>query len=121
MESLNLPLLLGLAGALCVLVGTLLARDEFSSYLRETVAAVYRVALHAAAGLGGLEWLRSPEGIAYRRDLAARAYDVLPLRLGPIPIGIVKLWLSREQFAALVEAAFVEVVALAERLEAEGK
>lgn len=112
-----------IAWAVAVLAGiaALAANHSLNIFLRETVAAVYRVAIKAAADLGdeGLRWLRSEEGIAYRRGLAARAYDAIPSNLGPVPVGLLKLLVSREQFAGLVENAFEEIVALADKLELE--
>jgi len=84
-----------------------------------TVSAVYRAAIHAATELKeeGIEWVRSPAGIAFRKELAEKAYDCLPARLGPVPVGLVKLVVSRERWVALVESAFAEAVVVAERLE----
>lgn len=109
------------AVALLIGVGALAANNQLNIFLRETVAAVYRVAIKAASDLGdeGLRWLRSEEGIAFRRDLAARAYDAIPSALGPVPVGVIKLLVSRDQFAGLVENAFEEIVALADKLELE--
>jgi len=84
-----------------------------------TVSGIYRAAIHAAAELQeeGIEWVRSPDGIAFRKGLAVSAYDLLPARIGPIPVGLVKLVVSRERWVALVEKAFEEAVEVAERLE----
>lgn len=86
---------------------------------RATVSAVYRVAIRAANVLEaeGMAWLRSADGIAYRRQLADLAYDSLPASVGPVPVGLVKLLVSRERWVRLVEAAFEEAVKLAEKLE----
>lgn len=102
-------------------IGVMAANHRLHSFLRETVAAVYRVAIHAASELGdgGLRWLRSEDGINFRKRLAKRAYAAIPGSLGPVPVGMVKLLISEEQFIALVEGAFEEVVALAEKLELE--
>ena len=98
---------------------SLAARGELQSFARQTVAAVYRAAIRAAAELQdeGLQWLRSADGIAYRKDLAGRAYDMLPAKVGMVPVGVVKLVVSRDAFVAFVERAFQEVVELAEELE----
>lgn len=97
----------------------LAVRGELHGYARKTVAAVYRVAIRAANEMqdGGLAWVRSPEGIAYRQRLAGDAYDALPLTIRGIPVGLVKTVVSREQWCAIVERAFGEVVELAEKLE----
>ena len=98
----------------------LAARRQLANHTNRTVAAVYRVAIRAAAHMGdeGIAWLRSENGILARQQIAAQAYDLLPARLGPVPIGVVKLVVTREQFIRAVEAAFEEMVALADRLEA---
>ena len=100
-------------------VVALAIQGQLDNFLRETVAAVYRVALHAAAELGdaGLEWLRGPEGIAYRKAMAESAYDLLPEKIGRVPVGLVKAVITRDQFVALVERAFQEIVELADQLE----
>lgn len=97
----------------------LAAQHRLDDFARETVAAVYRVAIHAANELQdeGLTWLRSEAGIAYRKELAGRAYDLLPERIGVVPVGLVKLVISREAFQNLVEGAFQEMAKLADRLE----
>src|SRR5258706_9323067 len=83
-----LPFVLGLIA--------LLVQGRLKGFARETVAAVYRVAIHAANELQdeGLTWLRSEAGIAYRRRLAESAYDALPDTVRGIPIGLVKLVVS---------------------------
>lgn len=78
------------------------------------VGAVYRAALGAAEQYGGLEWLRSPDGVAYRKALVRRAYAVLPSPLGPVHW---KLLLSEDRFCSLVELAFLKVVSLADDLQ----
>ena len=97
----------------------LAVQGRLHGFIRETVAAVYRVAIHAANTLEdeGIAWLKSEAGIAYRRQLAEDAYGLLPARIGPVPVGLVKLVVSREAFCAMVESAFAEIVALAEKLE----
>lgn len=106
-----LPFVLGLIA--------LAARGRLREFARETVAAVYRVAIRAAEELQdeGLEWLRSPDGVAYRKELAERGYDALPASIGPVPVGMVKLLISREKWCELVERAFQEMAELAERIE----
>jgi acyl-CoA synthetase (AMP-forming)/AMP-acid ligase II len=107
-----------LAGTALVsgVVLVLLASATVRRFAHQTVAAVYRAALVTAAEYGdeALEWLRSPAGIRYRKALAERAYDVLPATVGPVPVGVVKLWLSRERWCVLVETAFNAVVSLAD-------
>jgi hypothetical protein len=115
------PYLPYILGALPFVLGVvaLLVQGHLQGFARETVAAVYRVAIHAANDLQdeGLSWLRSEAGIAYRRRLAESAYDALPATVRGIPVGLVKAIVSRETFVGLVEAAFVEIAGLAEKLE----
>lgn len=118
------PYLPYVLGALPFVLGiiALAVNGRLESFLRETVAAVYRTAIHVANELQdeGLNWLRSPAGVSYRRELAGHAYDLLPARVGPVPVApIVKMLVSRDVWCELVEGAFTEVVALAERLEIE--
>ena len=114
------PYLPAVGFALLVVVGLgyLYATHRLEGFARATVSAVYRVALHAATELAeeGLDWLRSPAGVAYRKNLAAEAYDLLPTRVGPLPIGLIKLMVSQEQWCAWVEAAFQEAVEMAAKL-----
>lgn len=106
-----LPILAGIIG--------LAVRGELDDYARATVAAAYRVGIHAADTLAdeGVAWLRGEAGVAYRRHLAERGYDLLPDRLGPVPVGLVKLVVSREQWCEMVELAFQQAVEMAEKLE----
>lgn len=92
---------------------------RLEKFARATVSAVYRVALRVAAELAdeGLDWLRSPAGVAFRKNLAGEAYDLMPARVGPLPIGLIKLAVSREQWCSWVELAFQEAVELAEKLD----
>jgi hypothetical protein len=110
-----LPFVLGLVA--------LLVQGKLHGFARETVAAVYRVAVHAANDLQdeGLAWLRSEAGIAYRQHLAELAYDSLPATVYGVPVGLIKTIVSRERWVALVEAAFQEVCSLAEKLELPGE
>src|SRR5262245_24181075 len=98
--ALLLPLLVGGLG--------LLLQGRLRGEAHRVVAAVYRTAIHAASELQeeGIEWVRSPDGIAFRKGLAERAYDALPARIGVVPVGVVKVFVSRERFAELVESAF---------------
>lgn len=75
------------------------------------VASVYRVALEAAETYGGIEWLRGPDGVAYRKMLVRRAYDVFPSPIGPIHW---KLFVTQERFCEWVEQAFQAMLDLAE-------
>lgn len=113
-----LPIIVWVA-AVIIGIFALAVNHDLNLFLRDTVAAVYRVAIRAASDLGdeGLRWLRSEDGITFRKKLAARAYDTIPSHIGPVPVGMVKLLISREQFADLVENAFEEIVILADRLE----
>lgn len=106
-----LPILAGVIG--------LAVRGKLNDFAQATVAAAYRVGIHAADTLAdeGIAWLRSEAGVAYRRHLAERAYDLLPDRLGPVPVGLVRLVVSREQWCSMVEAAFEQAVAMADSLE----
>lgn len=92
---------------------------RLNKFAQETVSAVYRVAIHVASELQdeGLAWLRSEAGVAYRKELASRAYDAVPATVYGVPVGLVKLVVSREVFCAMVERAFNEMAELAERLE----
>ncbi len=109
--ALLLPLLVGGIG--------LLAQGKLAGVAHQTVAAVYRVSIHAATELqrDGIEWLNSQDGISFRKDLAERAYDALPPRIGPVPVGLLKVFITRERWIGWVEAAFQDVVAMACRLE----
>lgn len=97
----------------------ILLENGLKGAANQTVAAVYRAAIHAATELKeeGVEWVRSEDGINFRKTLAESAYDLLPARVGPVPVGLVKLVLSREKWVALVEKAFQEMVKTADRLE----
>lgn len=114
------PWLLGALGLLCI-VAAFLSSAEMRKLAHKTVAAIYRVAIKAAGEYGdeALTWLRGEDGIKYRKELAERAYDALPGNIGPVPVGMVKLWVSREKFCELVEAAFLEMCEMAERLAVE--
>ncbi len=109
----------GFAAVIVVGVAHLYATHRLEGYARATVSAVYRVALKVAAELAdeGLAWLRSPAGVAFRKNLAGEAYNLLPAQVGPLPVGLVKLWVSQEQWCSWVEAAFQEAVELASKLE----
>lgn len=114
----HLPVILGLV--LPVILGLLLGgQARLDTFVRETVAAVYRVAIHSADVLGaeGIAWLRGEAGITYRKALAAEAYRHLPSRIGGLPVGIIKVYLTEERFCQLIEVAFQEVVKLADQLE----
>ena len=104
---------------LLVCVAAVEFRGKLKGLTREVVAAVYRVAIHAASSLQGegITWLQSDAGVAYRRQLAARAYEALPGSVGPVPVGLVKLFVSEPQWGALVEEGFQAVVHLADKLE----
>lgn len=107
-------------GLILVLGGlVMVAEDRFNGFVRQTVAAVYRVAIRAAGELEdeGLAWLRSEDGISFRRGLVERAYDYIPTTIGPVPVGFLKVLVTREKFCEMVEAAFQEMVELAEKLE----
>jgi hypothetical protein len=109
--ALGVPALLALVYKLLELV----LRGKAS----EGVAAAYRVAIHAA-----VEWqddgtarLRGSEGVQLRKQLAGAAYDALPARIWVLPVGLVKLVVSREKWCGWVSEAFDNMVDLAERLE----
>lgn len=105
-----LPLLVGLVGVS--------VRYRVRGFARETIGAVYRVALQTADELqdAGIAWIKSDDGIAFRKQLAECAYDLLPARLGPIPLGILKMVYPRERFCLLIETLFSRMVATAEEL-----
>jgi len=94
-------------------------RGELDDYTRSTVAAAYRVGIHAADALAdeGIAWLKGDAGVAYRRHLAELAYDSLPATIRGIPVGIVKTFVSREKWCELVEEAFQAACPIAEKLE----
>lgn len=94
---------------------SLLVHNKLNLFARETVAAVYRAAILTASSLhdNNLQWLRGPSGIAYRKNLARRAYDMIPSRVGIVPIGILKVFVTRDQFADMVEHAFREITTIA--------
>lgn len=110
---------LAVLGFVLVVVGGYVSfRQQLDVFARATVAAVYRAGLRAAEDLGsaGIVWLRSPEGVSYRKRLASDAYSLLPAHIGPVPVGLVKLFVSQEQFCSLVERAFSEIADLAREL-----
>ena len=97
----------------------LLLQGRLRGEAHRVIAAVYRAAIREAREFGatGLVWLVSPEGVAFRKDLAERAYDALPPRIGAFPVGVIKAFVSRDRFVELVELSFAEVVELADKLE----
>ena len=94
-------------------------QGKLKQFAREAVAGAYRVGLHAAAALAaeGIDWLRSDAGIEFRKTLAGNAYDALPATVGVVPVGLVKVYLSRERWCRLVEDAFQRITVLADALE----
>jgi hypothetical protein len=107
--------------ALPIIAGliSLAVRGELDGFARSTVGAVYRVGIHAADALAeeGLTWLKGDAGIAYRKHLSELAYDNLPPSIRGIPVGLVKSFVSREAWCAMVEDAFQAAVSIAEKLE----
>src|SRR5215211_423038 len=91
---------------------SLAVQGKLDDYARSTVAAAYRVGIHAADALAdeGIAWLKGDAGIAYRRHLAELAYDSLPATIRGIPVGLVKSVVSREVWCELVEEAFQSAV-----------
>ena len=69
---------IGLCFGIVLVLGylVLLVDNRLNGFVRKTVAAVYRVAIRAAVELEdeGLSWLRSEEGIAFRRGLVGSAW-----------------------------------------------
>ena len=65
----------------------------------------------------GISWLKGSAGIAYRKHLSELAFDNLPSSIRCIPVGLVKSFVSREAWCAMVEDAFQAAVPIAERLE----
>lgn len=102
--------LLGVAG--------LLVRSQTSGFAKEAVAAGYRVGFKAVQSAGGdaVEWLASPDGAAFRKEVAIRAYDLLPERIGAVPIGVIKTFVTREAWIDMVEQAFQEMKIVADSL-----
>jgi hypothetical protein len=98
---------------------SLAVQGKLDDYAHATVAAVYRVGIHAADALAdeGIAWLKGDAGIAYRRHLAELAYDNLPSSIRGIPLVVVKSFVSREAWCAMVEDAFQSAVSIAEKLE----
>lgn len=80
------------------------------------VAAVYRRAFATAQDLGGLDWLQSPDGIAYRKILVRRAYAILPSPFFGVPW---KLLISEAIFISAVQVSFDSAVTLAAKLAAD--
>lgn len=85
-------------------------------WANKVVSAVYRRAVEVAQDFGGIEWLTSPDGIAYRKSLVRRAYAILPSPVFGIPW---KLLISETIFTNAVQAAFDSSVRLAVKLAAE--
>jgi hypothetical protein len=112
----HLPLI-GLLLSVVLSLVSVWAKGDLDNFVRETVAAVYRVAIKVAEELkhDGLDWLLSEEGVAYRKALVLDFYSHLPDRLGPVPIGLLKPLLPATTFVDLVEQAFQRVVALAKQ------
>lgn len=98
---------------------SLAVQGKLDDFARSTVGAVYRVGIHAADALAdeGIAWLNGDAGVAYRRHLAELAYDELPATIRGIPVGLVKTFVSREAWCAMVEDAFQSAVSIAEKLE----
>lgn len=98
---------------------SLAVQGKLDDYARSTVAAVYRVGIHAADALAdeGIAWLKGEAGVAYRRHLAELAYDSLPATIRGVPVGLVKTFVSRNRWCELVEEAFQAAVSIADRLE----
>lgn len=88
-------------------------------FARSVVGAVYRAALRTANELAddSAVWLRSEDGINYRKALAQKAYDAIPASIGPIPVGLIKLVIPQATFDRLVQNAFDEICELADRLQ----
>jgi hypothetical protein len=109
--ALILPFLVGGVG--------LLLNGRLKGEAQRVVGAVYRAAIHEAleTSEGGADWLISPYGVEFRKKLIERAYDCLPDHIGFVPVGLIKAFVSREQFVTLVERAFIDMVAVADRLE----
>ena len=109
MSNIWLPVLIGAVGFVLTLAVVFVPRQ----LAMKAVAAVYRASLSVAEDCGGLEWLKSPEGVAYRKLLVRRVYA-----LAPSPVVPWKLFVSEEAFCALVEVAFVRMLVLATTLAA---
>lgn len=81
---------IGIALSFLLDVITLAVRGQLDDYPCVTVAAVYRVGIHGADALAdeGMAWLRSEAGVAYRRSLIEQAYDLQPVYIGVVPVGL---------------------------------
>jgi hypothetical protein len=66
-----------------------LAQAHLRGEVLRAMSSAYRVATHAAVEWreDGIAWLRGSEGVTLRRRLAEAAYDALPARIGPAPVG----------------------------------
>ena len=97
----------------------LLAHGRFKGFARDAVAAAYRMAIATVEQVEdiGIEWLQSAEGKDFRRAIALRAYDALPNTMFGVPTGLIKVFVSRDQWAAIVQAAFDEMVDLAKKID----
>lgn len=117
---LHWPLLAGVA-LLALLVTLIAVNHKARALAAQAVSAAYKVGLTLAgqAGVEALEWLATEDGAQFRRQLAIRAYDALPVRVGPVPVGLLKLWVSERQFVQMVDAAFLEMREVADSLMAE--
>ena len=109
-------ILLSVLSVLGLLV--LAVRGKLVGLAKETVGAVYRLGINAAYQLSeeGIDWLKSESGIAYRKHLAELAYNSLPAFIGPVPIGLVKQWVSLAVWCRLVERVFEEIADVADNL-----
>jgi hypothetical protein len=72
-----LPYILGVLPFVLGVVA-LAVQGRLKGFVRETVAAVYRVAIRSADALQdeGITWPHSEAGIAYRKQLVGDAYDL---------------------------------------------
>lgn len=111
--------------AVCLLATAVVLKlyfyNKLNLHAQQAVSAAYRVAIKLAEGMceeAGL-WLRSEEGKAFRKRIADAAYDALPATIGPVPVGLVKLYVSRETFNTLVQRAFDKMAVLSDQLEEE--
>ena len=105
-------------GIFFIAVAIIAANETLSRYARSAVAGGYRVGLAVAETLEdeALRWLRSEDGAEFRKQMAVRAYDALPGTIGAIPVGMVKMVVSRDMFSSWVDRAFEEMADLVDGL-----
>jgi hypothetical protein len=104
---------------LASVISYLYATHTLNSTAQKAVSAAYKVGIGLAANMceDGVEWLRSDESKEFRRQIAVSAYCLLPVKIGPIPVGLIKVVITEDRFCAIVQHAFDEMAELAEQFE----